>query len=487
LKRIPALLFFCLAALSIWAQTQPPAKATWTLEECIRYATENNISVRQADLYKRISKNTYLQSKLNLLPTINANAAYNFNFGNSINPTTYTYVQQNSQSFSPNIQANLNLFTGLQQLNTIRKDKFDLMAYSFDYATAVNNTALTVTNLFLQLVVNKELVKVAQKQVDLSQSQLDVQKAKIRAGTMAEASIYDFEAQLARDQASLITQKNSEAISNITLLIALQLPDNTPFDIIIPEANVNSVSSIANTNAHEIYQYALSTQPVIQAAQARVTSSHYSIKVAKGALSPTIYFSAFSHDNWFNLASQPDQITYSLAGASASKPIFSDLSGSPTIVGYDRLQVNYTTKQTPFSDQFKNNLANGFSFNMNIPIFNGWQKMTTIANSKLQYQIQQLNLESAKNSLEKDIYQSYANAKGNAESYNANMKALDASQKAFETTTKRYNAGLATNYDLELSKSNLARAESSAVQSKYNYIFSVKVLDFYQGKPITLN
>jgi outer membrane protein len=124
---------------------------------------------------------------------------------------------------------------------------------------------------------------------------------------------------------------------------------------------------------------------------------------------------------------------------------------------------------------------------MSIPIFNGWQKMTTIANSKLQYQIQQLNLESAKNSLEKDIYQSYANAKGNAESYNANMKALDASQKAFETTTKRYNAGLATNYDLELSKSNLARAESSAVQSKYNYIFSVKVLDFYQGKPITLN
>lgn len=473
--------------MSLWAQAAAPDRANWTLEECIRYATENNISVKQADLYKRISKNTYLQSKLNLLPTISANASYNFNYGNSINPTTYTYVQENSQSFSPNLQANLNLFTGLQQLHSIKKDKYDLMAFSFDYSATVNSTVLTVTNLFLQVVVNKELVKVAQKQVDLSQSQLDVQKRRISAGTMAEASVYDFEAQLARDQASLIAQQNAEAISNITLKIALQLPDNAPFDIIIPEVNVGSVMAFGNLNPHEIFQYALSTQPVIQAAQARVTSSHYSVKIAKGSLSPTIYMSAFSHDNWFNLASQPDQISYSLAAATASRPIFSDLTSAPTIVGYDRLQINYTTKPVSFSDQFKNNLANGFSFNMNIPIFTGWQKMTNIANSKLQYQIQQLNLESAKNGLERDIYQSYANAKGNAESYSANLKALEASQKAFETTTKRYNAGLATNYDLEISKSNLARAESGAVQSKYNYIFSVKVLDFYQGKPITLN
>ena len=486
MKRILAAIILCLTAIHLSAQ-QPVAKATWSLEDCIRYATDNNISVKQADLYRRISKNTYLQSKLNLLPTITANAGYNFNYGNSINPTTYTYTQQNSQSFSPTLQGNLNLFTGFQQLNNIKKDKYDLMAYSFDYSATVNNTVLTVTNLFLQVVVNKELVKVAQKQAGLSQSQLDVQKSRIRAGVMAEASVYDFDAQLARDQATLISQQNAETISNITLKIALQLPDNAPFDIIIPDVNIGSVMAFTNLDPHEIYRYALTTQPVIQAAEARATSARYSVRAAKGAVSPTIYMSAFSHDNWFNLATQPTNITYSLAAASASKPIFSDLSSAPTIVGYDRLQISYTNKPISFSDQFKNNLANGFSFNMNIPIFTGWQKMTTIANSKLQYKIQQLNVETAKNNLMKDIYQSYANAKGNAESYSANLKALDAQQKAFETTTKKFNAGLATSFDLELSKSNLAKSESNTIQAKYNYIFSVKVLDFYQGKPINLN
>jgi outer membrane protein len=476
LRRIFAAIILCLSAIHLPAQ-QAPYKTIWTLEDCITYATQNNISVVQADLYKRISKNTYLQSKLNLLPTITANAGYNFNYGNSIDPTTYTYIQQNSQSFSPNVQANLNLFTGLQQINTIKKNKYDVLAYIFDYSAAINNTVLNVTNLFLQVVVNKELIKAAQKQVDISQSQLDVQKARIQAGTMAETSIYDFDAQLARDQASLISQQNAEFISIVTLKIALQLPDTQAFEVIVPEINIGSVMTFDNLNPSEIYRYALSTQPVIQAAEARTTSAQYSIKIAKGTVSPTIYMSAFSHDNWFNLATQPGQVTN-------QQEFFYATNGTP--LGYINIP-SYATKPISFADQFKNDLANGFSFNISIPILTGWQKMTNIANSKLQYQIQKLNLESAKNGLQKDIYQSYANAKGNAESYSANLKALDAQQKAYETTNKKYDAGLATNFDMELSKSNLARSESNAIQAKYNYIFSVKVLDFYQGKPITLN
>jgi outer membrane protein len=438
-----------MAGVHSHAQVQ---KSTWTLEDCLRYASQNNIAVRQADFNQQISKNTYIQSKINLLPTVSANAGYSFNFGYSINPTTYTYVKQNSQIFSPSGQANLTLFSGLQQLNTIKKDKYDLLAYNSDYLNSINTTALNVTNLFLQIVLNKELLKAAQKQVDISQSQLDVTKAKIKAGTLAETAVYDFEAQLARDQATLIGQRNSQDIALLALQIALQLPDQQSFDVIVPEINIGSVMTFDKLSPREIFQYAVQNQPSVKAAQARLMSALTSIKVARGTLSPTFSVSYNVRDNYF-----------------------------------DKATTLFTNKPVSFKDQFNQNLSNGITFNASIPIFTGWQRMTSIANAKLTAKIQELNVESANNSLRKDVYQAYANAKGYAETYVANLKALESQRMAYETAKKRYDAGLAAAYELEQSRDNLARTESNAIQAKYNYIFSVKVLDFYQGKTITLN
>ena len=462
MKRSLLLLFIiCSAAISVHAQ---PPKTTWTLEECLKYATQNNIAVRQADLAQKISKNTYMQSKLNVLPTVSANASYSFDFGYSINPTNYTYVQQNSQIFSPSGQVNLTLFSGLQQVNTIKKDKYDLLGYNSDYLNSINTTALNVTNLFLQVVLNKELVKVAQKQVNISQSQLDVARARIKAGTLAEAAVYDFEAQLARDQASLISQQNGVDIALLALQIALQLPDQQSFDVILPDISVGSVMAFDKMNVREVYQYALQNQPSVKAAQARVMSSLYSLKVAKGTLSPTFSVSYNVRDNYFDKAT--------------SSPTYSFSGGVLTVIPGEHVN---------FKDQFNQNLSHGISFNMSLPIFSGWQRMTSVANARLQYKIQELNAENANNSLRKDVYQAFANARGNAETYVANLKALDSQKMAYETAKKRYDAGLAAAYELQQSQDNLARTESNAVQAKYNYIFSVKVLDFYQGKTITLN
>ncbi len=462
MKRSFLLLFIiCSAAISVYAQ---PQKTKWTLEECLNYATQNNIAVRQADLAQKISKNTYIQSKLNVLPTVSTNAAYSFDFGYSINPTNYTYVQQNSQIFSPSGQVNLTLFSGLQQVNTIKKDKYDLLGYNSDYLNSINTTALNVTNLFLQVVLNKELVKVAQKQVNISQSQLDVAKARIKAGTLAESAVYDFEAQLARDQASLISQQNGVDISLLALQIALQLPDQQSFDVIVPEINVGSVMAFDKMNVREVYQYALQNQPSVKAAQARVMSALYSLKVARGTLSPTFSVSYNVRDNYFDKAT--------------SSPTYSFSGGVLTVIPGEHIN---------FKDQFNQNLSHGVTFNMSLPIFSGWQRMTAVANARLQYKVQELNVENANNSLRKDVYQAFANARGNAETYVANLKALDSQKMAYETAKKRYDAGLAAAYELQQSQDNLARTESNAVQAKYNYIFSVKVLDFYQGKTITLN
>lgn len=473
----------CTSVVSIYAQAQ---KAKWTLEECLNYATRNNIAVRQAELNQRVSQNNYFQSKMNVLPTVSANAAYAFDFGYSINPTNYTFIQQNSQIFSPSGQINLNLFTGLQQINTIHKDKYDMLAYSSDYLNSINTTALNVTNLFLQVVLNKELIKVAQKQVNISQSQLDVARARIKAGTLAETAVYDFEAQLARDQATLIGQKNSEEISLLILQIALQLPDQQSFDVIVPEINVGSVMAFDKLNVREIYQYALQNQPSIKAAQARVMSALYAMKVAKGTLSPTFSVSYGVRDNYFNKATSTSLVPY-LTSAGSGTPVYITTIGGTDIIGYSRVGYQYVNTPISLRDQFKDNLAHSITFNMSLPIFTGWQRMTSMANAKLQYKIQELNIDNANNSLRKDVYQAYANAKGNAETYVANLKALESQKMAYETAQKRYNAGLAAAYELQQVQDNLARTESNTIQAKFNYIFSVKVLDFYQGKAITLN
>jgi outer membrane protein len=483
LKRtLLALLILATAAQASFAQTRT---AKWTLEECLKYAMDNNISVKQADLNKRISQNTKLQSMLNVLPNVSASGSYSFNFGNSINPTTYTYSQSNSQSFSPSLNGSLALFEGLQQINNYNKNKYDVLASTWDLANVQNNTALNVTNLFLQLVLNKELVKAAEKQVDISQSQLDVMKAKIKAGTMAEASIYDFEAQLARDKATLTTQKNSELISLITLKIALQVPDQENFDVVVPDVKVAEVLNYEKMNPQDIFDFAVNNQPSVKSAEAKTKSSLYTVKYYKGALSPTLSMNFSLRSNYFDQSTKISGVTPYLLDQGT--PIFSDNSASPSIVGYDRLAYKYSEVKTPFTEQLKNNFSKVVSFNLNVPLFSGWLKMTNIANSKLQYQIQQLNLESTKNTLKKDIYQSFANAKGYAESYLANKIALEAQQQAYKVTEKKFNAGISTDFELQQSRSNLAKSESNAIQAKYNYIFSTKVLDFYQGKPITLN
>lgn len=481
----PILLLF----LILWGglNAQPLGQKTnWSLEDCLNYATKNNIAVRQADFNQQISKNTYIQSKINLLPTVSANAAYSFDFGYSINPTTYTYVQQNSQIFSPSGQVNLNLFTGLQQINTIRKDKYDLLAYNSDYLNSINSTALNVTNLFLQIVLNKELVKAAEKQVNISQSQLDVTKAKIKAGTLAESAIYDFEAQLARDQATLIGQKNAVDIAVLALQIALQLPDQQSFDVVVPDINIGSVMGFDKLSPREIFQYAIQNQPSIKAAQARVMSAMYSMKVAKGTLSPTFSVSYGIRDNYFDKATNTTLTPY-LASPGTGTPVYITTTSGTDIIGFNRVGYQYVTTPITLSDQFKQNLSHSISFNASIPIFTGWQRMTNVANAKLQYKIQELNVENANNNLRHDVYQAYANAKGYAETYVANLKALESQRMAYETAQKRYDAGIAAAYELEQSRDNLARTESNAIQAKYNYIFSVKVLDFYQGKTITLN
>lgn len=428
----------------------------WSLQSCIEYAVQNNVQIKQAALYEKIAANNTLQSGLNLLPTINSGANYNFSFGNSIDPTTYTFVNSNSQSLTTNLNANLTLINGFQKINTIYRNIAEQEAAKFDKENSVNNTVLQLTNFFLQVLLNKELLKTTEKQIDLSETQLNRAKSQAKSGTLAETGLFEFEAQLARDKASMIQAKNNVTISLLQLKLALQLNDSIDFDIESPSIAENMAVNFETLNASDIYKTAVYNQPSIKSAQAKVASAIFTRKVALGSLSPTISANFSMSDNYFNKATRIVSV------------------------------VPYVTEPVGFNDQFKNNFSKVVGFNFSLPILAGWSRMNNIANSKIQQQIRTLELDNQKNRLRQDIQQAYNNAKAAQESYIANDKSAAAARKSFDVYQKRFDVGLANTFELQQARTNLLRAESQLIQAKYTYVLDLKILDFYLGKPIRL-
>ncbi len=432
------------------------AQKRWTLQSCIEYAVQNNVQIKQAELYEKIAVNNTLQSGLNLLPTINSGANYNFSFGNSIDPTTYSYINSNSQSLTTNLNANLTLINGFQKINTILKNVADYKASKYDKENTVNNTALQLTNYFLQILLNKELLKTTEKQVDISESQLSRAKSQTKSGTLAESGLYEFEAQLARDKATMIQTRNTVTLSLLQLKLALQLNDSIDFDIELPSVTENMAVNFETLNASDIFNTAVYNQPSIKSAQAKVKSALFTKRIALGSLSPTISANFSMSDNYFNKATRVVSV------------------------------VPYVTEPVGFNDQFKNNFSKVVGFNLSLPILAGWSRMNNIANSKIQVQIRSYELDNQKNKLRQDIQQAYNNAKAAQESYVANDKSATAARKSFEAYQKRFDVGLANTFELQQARTNLLRAESQLIQAKYTYVLDLKILDFYQGKPISL-
>lgn len=455
---------FTLLALLVWlGSTAATAQSDtrWTLEKCIEHALANNLTVKQTALVAQISKNDNLQSKLNLLPGLDASAAYNFNFGNSLNPVTYSYVQSNSQSGQAQLQGNIVLFNGLQQIHNIERTRYELQASEFDLRTAQNNTALSVSQAFLQVVLNSEILKVAEKQKELTAAQKTNIESRIRSGQLAENALFDVESQLARDEANIVNAKGALDIATLTLKQLLQLNNQTPFEVDVPPLNADNFGPVTASNASGIFDFAVNNQPSVLAAAARVKSADASRKIALGGITPTL-----------------------AAFGSLSSGYFSQ---DQRLVRFDTATFTGIYEKVPFQDQMKNNFRKVAGISLSFPIFGKAQRFTNISNARLQYQIRNLQLESSKNALRQDIEQAYVNARTAAENYLANKKSAEAAQRAFDNLSKRFGAGLANTFELQQAKNTLAAAESQMAQAKFTYIFRLKVLDFYQGKPITLN
>ncbi len=432
----------------------------WSLEECIRYAIENNIQIKQQIIQTEYQRNALDLSKLKLLPTLNGSATHNYSFGRALDETTYQYTdQQNVQSNNFYLGGNTNLFSGLQNFNTIKKNEYNLLASQEDLNSIKDNIALNVALYYLQIVLNKEITTATENQLDITLQQIEKSKKLVDAGSIARGNLLQIEAQAAQEELQLINIENQLQTSflNLTQLLEIQTPEG--FEVLVPEIVVDS-NTIITGNIDEIFEVAIGNRPDVRSSEHRLTSSGYDLKIAQGGRSPRL---SMSH-------------SFSTG--------YSDIRSK--ILGIDPVTGPIYGKYS-FAGQINDNINYGIGFSLNIPILNGWQINKSISNSRLAIENNEYALENTRKQLYKSIQQAYTDAVAALKKYNASIKVVTSTEESFRYTEQKFNVGMITPVDYNAAKTQLLNAQSDMAQAKYEFIFKTKVLDFYKGIPLNLN
>lgn len=440
--------------ISFKAQAQEDEKEAWSLDKCVQYAIDNNITVKQQALNVNYRENQKKQALYDMAPNANAQLGYDLNFGRSLNYDN-TYSDQNSQDASVYLGSEVTLFSMFSKRNTLHQRDFELAAAIQDLEKARDDISLNVVSAYLDILFNKELVSTAKEQLEVTRFQIEQNKKQVDAGNLAKGKLLETQAQAASEELTLTNRENQLTLSLLNLQQLLELPVTDSFDIVIPaidEAEVTESLLMAET----VFNKAVEERPEIKSKELTLKIMEKQVEIAKAQLYPTLTMGASYYNNYNNkyrFAPEPGEEQGDLI---------------------------------PFSDQFENNRRINMGFTLRIPIFNGLSARTNWQNSQIQYKsaINELQLE--KNNLRKQIQQVHVNAVAALKRYEASEKALTSAQEAFRYVEEKFNLGIVTPLEYNNAKNKVTDAQSSFIQAKYDYIFRIKILDFYNGKEITL-
>jgi outer membrane protein len=423
---------------------QAHAQEKWSLQKCVDYALSNNILIKQSQLNTEYRGNEMKQSKNNRLPELSANLGQGVSFGRSLTIDN-TYDNFTSASTSASASANVLIWRGGTVNNTIKQQEFEWKASLENLQKAKDDVTLNIASGYLEILFAKELIKVAEKQVAQTRMQIDRTMQLIAAGKVAEGALLEIQSQLAREELDVVNRQNRLQIALLNLAQLLELENYTNFDIEVPELpEIKAQATVVESNG--VYDKAIVNRPEIKSSEYKLRSSEMQLKIAEGSKYPTLAASA-GINNYF-LAS----------------------------------------KQVPFgfSDQISKNLGENIGLNLYIPIFSRFATRTNIANAKLQVEDQELQFESAKKELRKQIEQAYTNAVAALKRYNSSQIAVKSMQESFRYVDEKFTAGRVNSVEYNDSKTRLALAESELIQAKFEFLFRSKILDFYNGIPIEL-
>lgn len=446
----------------------------WTLQKCINYGIAHNIQVQQQALSTKINKNNYFQSKMALIPNLNFSANHTYSEGRTVDPYTNSFSANVSHNDNFSFNSSVTLFNGFKLLNAIKRQRLQWLAGISDLEKTKNDLSLNIATSYLQVLFNKENVEINYEQVEINKEQVKRTEILFNAGSVSEGNLLDAQAQLANAQLQLVNAQNQLTISILSLKQLMNLDSVPDFDIYRPDINEIS-NEVLLMNIDTIYHKALATLPQMKSAIFMSRSNEAALAEARSNLSPRIYMSGSYSTGYSDARTRG---TYN----SIVEPIGYLPSTGETVYGSSFV---YIPEKYPFRNQLKDNASTNISLGISIPIFNNWQTQTQISNAKINVLNTQLSLQNTKQQIYKDIQQAYTDALASYKKYQAAAKSLISQKKSFAYMQKKFNVGMINVFDFNTAKNNLFKAKSELLQAKYEYVFKLKILDFYFGKPLT--
>ena len=443
-----------LLGLSTQAQTK-----VWTLEECVKYAIKNNISIKNTELDTLSARIDKRGAFGNFLPSANLSANHSWNIGLNQDITTGLLRNQTTQFTSLGANVGVDIYKGMQNQNTLRKANLSIVSSKYKLVKMQEDIALNVANAFLQVLFNKENLKVQKEQLSINEKQYKRSEELVKAGSIPRGDLLDIKATVASNKQNVITAENALLISKLSLAQLLQLKEFWDFDV-IDDINAKDENNIMSITPIDIYAKAKESRTELKIAQANLEIAEKDVSISKGAYQPTL--TAFYGFN--------------------SRVSYAD------VIAFDSTGIPVGTKPADsFGTQLNDNKGQNFGMQLSIPVFNGFSVRNNVERSKVALEKSKIALEKEDLDLQRNVYTAFTDAKGAMNAHESAIVALESREEAYNYAKEKYAVGLMNSFDFNQSQTLLTNAQSEVIRTKYDYIFKIKILEFYFGIPIIKN
>jgi outer membrane protein len=460
----------------------------WDLKRCVEYGMNNNITVRQAKIQADQSEINYQQSNLQRIPSLSYGLTHGFSFGRTLDRTTNVFTSRSAMFQQMSISSNVLLFNFNSLKNTEAANKFSMEADRAAVEKARNDIGLNIAQLYLRALLSYEQIEISKVVLEQTKAQYNNTRKLVDAGSLPELNAAELEATVARDSATLIQAISQAELDKLALKALLTLPADQDFELVIPQVDKIPVDDLLTIQPEDVYQLALNSQPQIRLNDLRRSASEKSLLAAKGQMKPTITAFGQLASNFNQFLLKPNGV--SINGENMTGAYIKQ--GTTQIPVYaPNVDVNFTNRKfgefwNGYGQQLRDQFGQGVGLSINVPIFNGSQARSNMKRAMLDIKRNDLNIERDKLQLKQDVYTAYYSASGAFQTFVAREKAMTTAQRSFDLASKRFEIGVMQTIEWLTNQNNLTRAKIDKALAQYEYIFRMKVLEFYKGQGLRL-
>jgi len=455
------------------------AQEVWNLRRCIQQAQQANLSIKQAGIAVKQAKLDQKTNRLSRLPSVNGRGSAGFQFGRTIDPTTNEFNNQRIGFNSFSIDADAPIYAGGQINNSIKQSRYDVRAAIADKDDIMNNIALEVAANYLNILLAEEQLANARTRIQLSREQYAQTERLVEAGTRPRNDLLDIEAQIFRDSQVIIAQANTVTLNYLTLKQSMQVAPDLNMVIDRPEVVIPADAAPEALTLDKIYAIAYQNQPVVKASENRMKSAEVGVDVARANLLPTLSIFGSMSSNYSSVGRR----------VTDTRAIFSDtdvfIDNQPAVLSVP--DFDFTVEDTPYFTQLDENFGQSLGLSLNVPIFNNYRNRAIVERAELGILSAQIDNERVLQQLKNDIQQALTNATAAKAQLEAAQRSVTALETTFYNAQRRYDLGAINTFELTTARNNLDQSAIDLVISKYDYLFRLKILDFYMGKTLTID